>query len=190
MEAVTNKCSSEGIDYEKKVADLEQIVETRDGRVCELVNEKVVKIAELEKTLEKYKKQLTDSQDVFDFQKDAYSKLKIKNRQILDDMLKDAHDELKLKNDKIGNYWEMTGNLGTDVFIREKCGKLHRLDMDSTKRPPYSYDAIIAMAIQSSPQERMRLQKIYECISANFSYYNNCPEESRGGVGEQRLERH
>ncbi|CAL2039514.1 unnamed protein product [Caenorhabditis brenneri] len=46
------------------------------------------------------------------------------------------------------------------------------LDTDPTKRPPYSYNAIIAMAIQSSPQKRMRLQEIYDYISTNFPYYN------------------
>ncbi|CAL2039509.1 unnamed protein product [Caenorhabditis brenneri] len=122
--------------------------------------------------------------------------------------------EYKVKSeDGTGNYWEMTCDFGTDVFIGEKCGKLHRtgnfccsnntqsknkllffdsslpsssdsstgqessstspgLNMDSPKRPPYSFNSIITMAIQSSPQKRMRLQEIYDNISTNFPYYN------------------
>ncbi|CAL2052136.1 unnamed protein product, partial [Caenorhabditis brenneri] len=26
-----------------------------------------------------------------------------------------------------GNYWEMTEKIGADVYIEEKCGKLHRI---------------------------------------------------------------
>ncbi|CAL2039511.1 unnamed protein product [Caenorhabditis brenneri] len=123
-----------------------------------------------------------------------------------------SHFQKVKSEDGTGNYWEMTCNFGTDVFIGEKCGKLHRtgnfvcsnitqskdeslffdsslssspdsptgqkssssspeLDMDSPKRRPYSFYSIIAMAIQSSPQKRMRLQEIYEYISTNFPYY-------------------
>ncbi|CAL2039507.1 unnamed protein product [Caenorhabditis brenneri] len=46
------------------------------------------------------------------------------------------------------------------------------LQLDPTKRPPYSFNAIIAMAYQSSPKRRLRLQKIYEYISTNFPYYS------------------
>ncbi|CCQ25698.1 Forkhead box protein pes-1 [Caenorhabditis elegans] len=42
-----------------------------------------------------------------------------------------------------------------------------------TKRPKYSYNALIAMAIQSSPFKSLRVSEIYKYISSNFSYYKN-----------------
>ncbi|UMM27058.1 hypothetical protein L5515_010512 [Caenorhabditis briggsae] len=39
------------------------------------------------------------------------------------------------------------------------------------KRPAYSYNALIAMAIQNSPFKALRLSEIYAYISNNFPYY-------------------
>ncbi|CAL2039515.1 unnamed protein product [Caenorhabditis brenneri] len=53
-----------------------------------------------------------------------------------------------------------------------------KLQLDPNKRPPYSFNAIIAMAFQNSPQKRMKLQEIYEYISTSFPYYS--AEKSSG----------
>ncbi|PIC32573.1 hypothetical protein B9Z55_012847 [Caenorhabditis nigoni] len=42
---------------------------------------------------------------------------------------------------------------------------------DPNKRPTYSYNALIAMAIQNSPFKALRLTEIYAYISNNFPYY-------------------
>ncbi|CAO4372905.1 unnamed protein product [Caenorhabditis nigoni] len=42
---------------------------------------------------------------------------------------------------------------------------------DPNKRPSYSYNALIAMAIQNSPFKALRLSEIYAYISNNFPYY-------------------
>lgn len=39
-------------------------------------------------------------------------------------------------------------------------------------RPPYSYSALIAMAIQSAPEQRLTLSQIYQYVSTNFPFYS------------------
>ncbi|XP_006867537.1 PREDICTED: forkhead box protein I2 [Chrysochloris asiatica] len=41
-------------------------------------------------------------------------------------------------------------------------------------RPPYSYSALIAMAIQSAPLRRLTLSQIYQYVAANFPFYRRC----------------
>ncbi|TNM84388.1 hypothetical protein fugu_008566 [Takifugu bimaculatus] len=45
-------------------------------------------------------------------------------------------------------------------------------DMLRLVRPPYSYSALIAMAIQSVPEQRMTLSQIYQYVSNNFPFYS------------------
>ncbi|KAJ8266776.1 hypothetical protein GJAV_G00134580 [Gymnothorax javanicus] len=39
-------------------------------------------------------------------------------------------------------------------------------------RPPYSYSALIAMAIQRAPDQRITLSQIYQYVADNFPFYN------------------
>ncbi|KAG8591138.1 hypothetical protein GDO81_000057 [Engystomops pustulosus] len=38
-------------------------------------------------------------------------------------------------------------------------------------RPPYSYSALIAMAIQNTPEKKLTLSQIYQYVSDNFPFY-------------------
>ncbi|XP_074855711.1 forkhead box protein I2 [Carettochelys insculpta] len=44
-------------------------------------------------------------------------------------------------------------------------------------RPPYSYSALIAMAIQSAPEKRLTLSQIYQYVAERFPFY----QQSRAG---------
>ncbi|XP_074092394.1 forkhead box protein I2 [Macrotis lagotis] len=44
-------------------------------------------------------------------------------------------------------------------------------------RPPYSYSALIAMAIDSAPDKRLTLSQIYQYVEASFPFY----KKSKGG---------
>nr|XP_025866526.1 forkhead box protein I2 [Vulpes vulpes] len=59
-----------------------------------------------------------------------------------------------------------------------------REDLMKMVRPPYSYSALIAMAIQSAPRRRLTLSQIYQYVAGNFPFYK------RSKAGWQNSIRH
>ncbi|CAL1595141.1 unnamed protein product [Knipowitschia caucasica] len=49
----------------------------------------------------------------------------------------------------------------------------HALSREPPQKPPYSYIALIAMAIKSAPQERATLSGIYQFIMERFPFYHD-----------------
>ncbi|XP_078488408.1 transcription factor protein [Ciona intestinalis] len=55
-------------------------------------------------------------------------------------------------------------------------------DSDTNNRPPYSYSALIALAIQSSPGKRMTLRQIYQYVVTYFPFYKNSKTGWRNSI--------
>lgn len=69
---------------------------------------------------------------------------------------------------------------------RESDSKLSQIqgvkDDEGNTRPPYSYSALIALAIQSAPRKRMTLRQIYQYVVTYFPFYKNSKAGWRNSI--------
>uniref|UniRef100_A0AC34FGP0 Fork-head domain-containing protein n=1 Tax=Panagrolaimus sp. ES5 TaxID=591445 RepID=A0AC34FGP0_9BILA len=56
-----------------------------------------------------------------------------------------------------------------------------REEGNNGEKPPYSYVALIAMAINHAPDRKMTLSQIYNYIDSRFPYYRNSDAKRRQG---------
>ncbi|XP_002756757.3 forkhead box protein I2 [Callithrix jacchus] len=81
-----------------------------------------------------------------------------------------------------GPFLDAPGGLaGADLAWLSLSGQQELLRL---VRPPYSYSALIAMAIQSAPLRKLTLSQIYQYVAGNFPFYK------RSKAGWQNSIRH
>ncbi|XP_053345276.1 forkhead box protein F2 [Clarias gariepinus] len=70
---------------------------------------------------------------------------------------------------------------GSQVTVPSK-GKKNSSGLQRTEKPPYSYIALIVMAIQSAPTKRLTLSEIYQFLQTRFPFFRGAYQGWKNSV--------
>lgn len=71
---------------------------------------------------------------------------------------------------------------GASEIVQDHKLSTNDLCSDANNRPPYSYSALIALAIQNSPEKRMTLRQIYQYVITYFPFYKHSKAGWRNSI--------
>ncbi|CAG2214460.1 Forkhead box protein I1,Forkhead box protein L1 [Mytilus edulis] len=82
-------------------------------------------------------------------------------------------ESISSDDDRVETPSKWTSDRKSNCINGEPIAKKRLSSIDSKKKPPHSYIAMISMAILSKPDKKMLLNDIYQYIMEHFPFYNN-----------------